>query len=77
MSEIMTTIDLPGIRDSGYAEYGRKTVQEMIKIVRNRAVYQQQVAAAILAAPNEAFHIETHRGVHVWRDRKILQTGRK
>jgi hypothetical protein len=76
----MTAIYLPGLRAAGWAEYGRKTAAEMIALVRDRARQQQAEAEAeaILAAADADFHVEgTYRGVHVHRDREVIQEGQR
>lgn len=77
MSERMTSIDLPGVSNSGYADWDRKSVPEMLQIIRARAVEMRRVADAIMGAADADFHVETYRGVYVRRERKVLQEGRR
>ena len=76
MAARMTSIELPGLFGSGLAEWGRKTPAEMIERYRSYAQSQIDLYAAILAAPDEDYRIETYRGVHVQRDTEVLQEGR-
>ena len=73
----MTSIDLPGHFGAGYADYGRRTVAEMIKLIRDHAELAKRDAEAILAAKDTDFYVQTYRGIHVRRDRVVLQEGRK
>jgi hypothetical protein len=75
MSERMTAINLPGRFGSGYADWGRKTVPEMIALLRERAELMKRDAEAILAAKDSDFYVCTYRGVHVRRDLEVLQGG--
>jgi|SRR5579859_6148367 len=75
MSERLTSINLPG--GAGYADYGRKTIAEMIALARRHATLAKQEAEEILAAKDSDFHICTYQGVHVQRNRIVLQEGRK
>lgn len=76
MSEHMTSIHLPGVRDSGYADWGSRSVTEMIALLRQKARDERAVAEAILAASDDDFHVETYYGVYVHRNAEILQNGR-
>jgi hypothetical protein len=73
MSERLTSIHLPGRFGSGYADWGRKTVPEMVAAIRDRAELMKRDAEAILAAKDSDFHVCTYRGVHVRRDLVVLQ----
>lgn len=73
----MTSIHLPGVSGGGYADYGRKTVPEMIKLIRDHAEEMQKQAQAILEAKDDDFHIDTYLGVYARRNRVVLQIGRK
>ena len=73
MSEQMTSINLPGRFGAGYADYGRKTVAEMITALRDRAELMKRDAEAILAAKDGDFYVCTYRGIHVRRDLVVLQ----
>lgn len=75
MSERLTSINLPGVFGSGVADYGRKTVPEMIDLVRSYARNQKTIADAILDAPNEAFRVQTYIGVNVRKQIETLQLG--
>ncbi len=77
MSEKMTSINLPGVFGSGLADWGEKSVAEMVDQVRAHARHHKEVAEAVLAAADSDFYVSTYRGVHVQRDRRVLQEGRK
>jgi hypothetical protein len=77
VSERLTSIHLPGHSgSSGYADWGRKSVAEMVAIIRHRAEAAKQEAEAILAAQDSDFHVCTYRGVYVQRHREVLQQGK-
>lgn len=76
MSERMTSIVLPGVHGSGYADWGRKTPKEMIDRLRRIATEDKQTAEKILAAKDDDFLVETYLGVHARRKREILQKGK-
>ena len=76
MSERMTGIHLPGLFGSGLADYGRKSVPEMIAQLRAKAAHDKEQAEAILAADDDAFHVSTYVGVFVEKKREVLQQGR-
>lgn len=77
MSEKMTSITLPGRFGSGIADYGHRTVAEMVIRIRDHAELMKRDAEAILAAKDGDFYVCTYRGVRVRRDRVVLQSGRK
>jgi hypothetical protein len=77
MTQRMTSINLPGRFGAGYADYGRKTVAEMIALIRDHAELQKRDAEAILAAKDSDFYVCTYRGIHVRRDRVVLQSPKK
>ena len=77
MSERMTSIDLPGHFGAGIADWGRKTIPEMIALVRDHAALAKRDAEAILAAKDSDFYICTYRGVYARRDLMVLQHGHK
>ena len=77
MSERMTSIALPGRLGSGYADYGRKSIAEMVALIRDRAALMKRDAEAILAAKDADFYVCTYRGIYVQRDRVVLQEGCK
>lgn len=76
MADRMTSIRLPGSKHVGLADWGRKTPEEMIRMLRTHAEHQKSVAEAILAAADDDFLIETYTGVYVQRNRKTIQPGR-
>lgn len=78
MGERMTGIELRGNKAAGpgLAEWGRKTPAEMIELYRRYAAHQLAEAQAVLAASDEDFRVETYTGVHVHRNREVLQEGR-
>ena len=71
----MTNIHLIGVHNSRWAEYGQKTVLEMVAKIRERARKDIADAQAILAAADEDFTVSTYIGVHVQRKRVVLQHG--
>ena len=75
MSERMTAISLPGVWNAGVADWGRKSVPEMIALLRSHAATMRATADAILAAGDDDFRVETYVGPHAQRDRTILQVG--
>lgn len=77
MSDRLTSIHLPGVSgDAGYADYGRKTVAEMLILIRKHAQRAKANAEAVLAAADEDFTVATYIGVHRQRDYTVLQRGR-
>lgn len=77
MSERMTSIRLPNSGDTGCADWGRKTKDEMIAMYRLYAQNQYDWSKRVLSALDEEFQIETYVGVHVQKNREIIQEGRK
>lgn len=76
MAERMTSIRLPSLSGgAGLADWGRKTVPEMITQIREHATRNLKDAEAILAAPDDAFHVATFLGPHAQRRYVILQKG--
>ena len=75
MSERMTSIELPGHYGAGMADYGRKTVAEMVKLIREHAELMKHDAEAILKAKDREFYVCTHLGVYVRRNLVVLQHG--
>lgn len=71
MSDRLTSISLP--HHSGVADWGLKTPQEMIKRIRDYADSLRKEVAMIDAAADHEFQVETYVGVHVMRNRKVLQ----
>lgn len=76
MSERMTTIYVLDYPEHGVSEYGRKSVDDMVRSIMDHAAYMKHEAETILAMPRDAFRVETHTGVHVRDNIKILQRGR-
>ena len=76
MSERMTSIRIPGVFGSGYADYGRKTPKEMIDIIRDYALTKKAEAEIILNAKDEDFRVETHLGHFVRNKIEVLQEGK-
>lgn len=72
MAERMTSIRLPGSKHVGLADWGRKTREEMIKMIRAHAEDQKSVADAILSASDDDFLVETYTGVYVQRNREVV-----
>jgi hypothetical protein len=72
----MTSICLPGSRDPGWANYGRKTSAEMIEEFRSHARYMRDRAEEILSASDADFQVETYLGLHVRRNIEVLQKGK-
>lgn len=76
MSYRMTSIFLPGLNSGhGLADWGLKTPEEMVGQLRAHAERQKAAAEKILAASSSDFRVETYVGVHVRKDRKVLQEG--
>ena len=77
MSERMTGIRLRNSKaaGSGLAEWGRKTPAHMVTRYRQYANSLIAEGQAILAAADADFHVETYTGVHVNRNREVLQEG--
>ena len=73
MSERMTTIELGKV--GGFRRHGRQTPAEMIATYRRYAEAQLAEAQAVLAAPDDAFRVYTHTGVHCVRHIEVLQEG--
>jgi hypothetical protein len=77
MADRMTSIHLPGLASgSGLADWGRQDAATMIAQIRRYALQQKEWAEAILAAADEDFMVNTYVGVHVQRNREIIQKGR-
>ncbi len=78
MSEIMTSVHLPSLSGGrGLADYGRRSIPEMVAYIRRHAAEMKEDAEAILAAGDEDFCVTTYRGILVQRDAKVLQQGKK
>ncbi len=73
MSERMTTIELGKV--GGFRRHGRQAPAEMIATYRRYAEAQLAEAQAVLAAPDDAFRVYTHTGVHCVRHIEVLQEG--
>lgn len=77
MSERFTSISLPGSDAAGWAERDRIPAGDMIATYRDLATRRLREAREVLDAPDDAFRITTHRGIHAQRDRKIIQPGQE
>lgn len=73
MSEILTRLKLPNSLACGIMEWGRKSVDEMITMARQRGEQLKAEGEAILNAPNDAFQIDIVRGNKVQLHIKELQ----
>ncbi len=73
MSERMTTIKLRGV--AGLADWGHHDASEMIAMIRDKAWRDMRDCQSILSAQDRDFHIYTHTGVHVQKNKKVLQEG--
>lgn len=51
--------------------------KEIIERIRAHAAEEKRKAEAVLSASDEDFHIITHRGLHVRRNERVVQEGRK
>jgi len=71
MSDRLTSISLPD--GAIIADWGLKTPEEMIKQVREYAASLRKQAEQIESAADHEFQVETYVGVHVMRNRKVLQ----
>lgn len=76
MSERLTTIQLPGEFGCGLADWGRKTVPEMLATIRRSAAHDMERAKKIIDAADDDFRIYTHTCVYVERNVEVLQEGR-
>ena len=70
----MTAISLPGVWGAGYAVHGKSSIADMLGLIRAHAFSQKQMAEAVLAASDNDFLVETYVGVHVRKNREVLQT---
>lgn len=75
MSERMTSAHLPGVRGAAIADWGRRDPVEMIEYLRTYARQQMEWAQKVLSAADAEFRVETYTGVHVQRNREVLQEG--
>lgn len=73
MAERMTTASLPGRPGAGIMLYGLRDPAHVIAEAKRHAAHQLAQAQAVLDAPDAAFLVETHTGVHVTRNRRVLQ----
>ncbi len=65
----MTTVTVEGApMGTGLMEYGRVSRAEMIAKLRRVAQWNADNARRILEAPDEAFKVITHTGIHVQRN---------
>lgn len=77
MTRRMTSVELRGVYDASWAEWGEQPVDLMVRRLRERAVRQKAAAEAILNADPSDFRVQSYTGVVVQRDRNVLQEGRK
>lgn len=78
MGERMTSIRLPGLpMGTGFQDYGLKSVEDMIKIIQDKARYDLENAQKILAAKDEDFLVETYIGPYARKNLEVLQSGNK
>lgn len=76
MSERITSISVPGLsHGSGLAEWGRVSVPDMIKAIRDYSARLRTQADAIDACKDEDFIIETYIGPYAMKNREVLQAG--
>jgi hypothetical protein len=73
MSDRMTSIKLPCRFGCSVADWGMKSIPEMLELIRSYAKQNKAEAEAILAATDDQFRVETYVGVHVMRNREIIQ----
>lgn len=76
MAKKMTFISLPGSNWNGYADHRDKGVEYMIHAARQYAAYCREQAELVENAKDEDFLVFTANGIHVKRNRKVLQPGR-
>lgn len=76
MTEKLTQIHLPGSLASGQADWGEKTVAEMIAQYRANAATWLKDAQDVLAAADADFRVTVVRGSIVQHPVKTLQQGR-
>lgn len=69
----MTSVGIKGLpMGTGLMEYGRVSRAEMIAKVRKMYERQAEIAKAVLEAPDEAFEVTTHTGIHVQRNVELV-----
>lgn len=69
MSQRMTTVSVEGApMGTGLMVYGRASRAEMTAQLRRDAQHEVERHQFILDAPDEAFHVITHTGIHVQRN---------
>lgn len=73
MSDILTSIRVPGVFCSGVADWGEKTAEEMIAYVRDYAQQQVDLHQKILDTQDDQFEIEVYRGPIARKHIKWLQ----
>lgn len=71
MSELMTSIRIGD--QAGRSDWGRKSRKEMIEEYRRIARRDKQKAEEILAASDDEFIVEQHRGLMIRHNIKRLQ----
>lgn len=76
MADRFTSVHLPGCWGCSIADYGRKTPEEMIALIRAHAENQKAQAEMVLAASDADFRVDTYFGFHVRNKREVLQDGR-
>ena len=65
MSDRMTSIKLRTGYEAGWAEWGRKTHADMVRIYKDRARREMESCMKILSAKDSDFIVETYIGVYV------------
>ncbi len=72
----MTVIFLPGEprSDCGFADYGRKSKDEMLKVIRASAARHREIARKLDEAADHEFQIEVQRGIYVPETIDVIQT---
>jgi hypothetical protein len=73
MGDRLTSIHLCGY--GGIADWGTLTAEEMIRQYRKHAQETLEKARAILAAPDDAFHVRVIEGAHKEKLIRVLQEG--
>jgi len=74
MSDILTRIRVPGQKTfSGFQDWGSKTPEEIITIVRSYSEHLRAMASIIDETPDECFQIDLIRGSVVQHHIRELQ----
>lgn len=71
----MTLVTLPGVEGAGVEFYGRELPSFAIGQLREDARYHAAWSAAVLAADDADFRVETYLGTHAQRERMVIQEG--